>query len=75
MNPDAVHDTEREHDHERERATVANERQGDAGDRQNGNRHPDVLEDVGENERRDSDHKEQTELVPGNECNEKTGQK
>jgi len=30
MNPDAVHDTKREHDHERERATVANERQGDA---------------------------------------------
>ena len=40
MNPDAVHDAEREHDHERERSAVANERQGDAGDRQNGNRHP-----------------------------------
>jgi len=26
--PNAVHDTKREHDHERERATVANERQG-----------------------------------------------
>ena len=74
MHPDAVHNTEREHDHERERAAVADQRQWHTGDRQNRNSHPDVLENVGENERRDSNHQEQAKLVASKKRDEKTGQ-
>ncbi len=55
MNPDAVHDPEPEHDHERERTAVTDQRQRQTRDRQNRDRHPDILEDVGENEGADSD--------------------
>ena len=56
VDPDAVHDSEAEHDHERKRTAVTNQRQRNAGDGQNRNRHPDILKDVGENQRRDADH-------------------
>ena len=70
MDPDAVHNAEAEHDHEHEGTGVADERQRNAGDRQQRNRHPDVLEDVGEDERRDSDHKKQPKLITGKKGDE-----
>ena len=45
-----------------------------ASDRQNRNRHPDVLKDVGENESSDSDDEQKSELIAGTESNEEAGQ-
>src|SRR6185295_14747019 len=70
MDPDAIHDSEPEHDHKRERAAVTDERQWHAGNRQNGNRHSNVLEDVSENEGAYSNDEQQPKQVarfPGNE--------
>src|ERR1051325_10934660 len=50
--------------------TLFRSRQRHAGDRQERNGHPNVLEDVGKDERRDSYHKEQTELIPGKKGDE-----
>src|SRR3979411_727767 len=72
MDPNAVHDSKREHDHESERTAIADEWQGHAGDGQDRYGHTDVLENVRENERTDSDHEEQTKLVAGKERDEKT---
>ena len=55
MNPDAVHDPKPEHNHERERTTVTDQRQRHASDRQDRNRHPYILENVGKNQRGHSD--------------------
>src|ERR1700693_1266887 len=74
MHPNAVHDAECEHDHERERAAVTNQRQRDTGDRQHRDSHADVLENVGENERSDSNNEKQAELVASKKRHEKTGQ-
>src|SRR6478609_9299216 len=70
VNPDAVHDAETEHDHAHEGAAVADKRQRNAGDRQQRNGHPDVLEDVGENQRRKSYYQKQSELIAGEESYE-----
>ena len=74
MNPDAVHDSEREHNHERERTAVTDERQRHTGDRQDGNGHADILENVRENERGYPNHQKQTKLVAGKKRDEKTSQ-
>ena len=74
MNPDAVHDSKTKHDHENKRAAVADQRQRHAGDRQQRNRHSDVLEDVRENERSDPDDEQQSELIAGKKSDEQTGQ-
>ena len=63
MHPDAVHDAEREHDHQHERAAVADERQGDAGDRQDRDGHADVLENVRENQRDEPHADQHAEIV------------
>src|SRR6266571_8236115 len=74
MHPNAVHNAEREHDHERERTAVTDERQWHTSDRQNRNGHANVLKNVRENKRRDSNHQEQTKLVARKKCDEKTSQ-
>src|SRR5437764_13626424 len=75
MNPDAVHDSECEHNHERERTAVTDERQRHTGDRANCDSHPDILENVGENERGYPNHQKQTKLVAGKKRDEQTSQK
>ena len=55
VNPNTVHDAEAEHDHQDKRSAVTNERKRNAGNRQNGNRHSDVLKNVGKNESGDTD--------------------
>ena len=72
MNPDAVHQPEAKHDHQHEGTAVADQWQRYTGDRQHCDRHSDVLEDVGEDERRDPDDQKQTELVAGEKSDEKT---
>lgn len=74
MNPDTVHDTERKHDHQRKRTAIADKRQWHARNRQERDRHADVLENVSENKTRYSDHQQKAKLVAGKEGNEKTGQ-
>ena len=74
VNPNTVHDAEPEHDHEDKRSAVADERKWNASDRQNRNRHANVLKDVRENESGDSDDEQQSELVTGTERDEETGQ-
>ena len=65
MNPDAVYDSETEHDHEHKRTAVTDQRQRHAGNRQDGNRHPDVLENVCKNQRADSDYEQSAKLISG----------
>ena len=74
MHPNAIHNAEREHDHERKGTAVADQRQWDTGDRQNRYRHADVLKNVRENERRDADDEKQTKLVARKKRYEKTSQ-
>ena len=50
------------------------ERKWNASDRQNRNRHPDVLKDVGENESSDSNDEQKSDLITGTESNEEAGQ-
>src|SRR6202011_1232969 len=71
MYPTAVHDSKREHDHERERTAIADEWQGHAGDGQDRYGHTDVLENVRENERADSDHEEQPKWAAGKKAHKK----
>ena len=63
MDPDAIHDPEPEHDHEHKRTAIADERQRHAGDGEHRDRHADILENVGENERGKPDDEEQPEMV------------
>jgi hypothetical protein len=74
VNPNAVHNAEPEHDHEDKRSAITDERKWNASDRQNRNRHPDVLKDVGENESSDSNDEQKSELITGAESNEEAGQ-
>src|SRR5947207_10118282 len=74
MNPDAVHHTKREHDHEGEGTAVADQRQRHAGNWQHRNSHPDVLENVSEDERGDSDDEKQTKLVACKKRDKETSQ-
>src|SRR5438876_911434 len=71
MHPDTVHDTERKHDHERERTAVTDQRQRDTGDGQHCDRHSDILEDMCKNEGGNSDDEKQAELIAGKESHEK----
>src|SRR5712692_1074045 len=75
MYPNAVHDPERKHDHERERSAVTDQRQWHTGDRQHRDGHADVLEDVSEDEGGDPNDEEQTKLITGKKSDKKTGQK
>src|SRR5438477_2730241 len=74
MHPNAVHDAKREHDHERKRAAVADQRQRNAGNRQDRYSHPHVLENVSEDQRRDANYQKQTKLVARKKGDEETGQ-
>jgi hypothetical protein len=74
VNPNAVHNAKPEHNHEHKRSTITDERKWNASDRQNRNRHPDVLKDVGENESSDSNDEQKSELITGTESNEEAGQ-
>jgi len=49
MNPDAVDQSKAKHDHDQERAAVADQRQGQTGDRHELNGHADILVNVKEN--------------------------
>src|SRR5437773_10461432 len=73
MNPNAVHDAKPEHDHEDKRSAITDEWKRNASDRQNRNRHPDVLKDVGENKSSDSNDEQQSALITGTERNEEAG--
>src|SRR5207244_1890468 len=57
-----------------ERTAVTDERQRHTGDRQNGDGHADILENVRENERGYPDHEKQTKLVARKKCDEQTSQ-
>ena len=72
MDPDAIHQAQAEHDHEHEGAAVTDQRQWHAGDWQHRDGHSYVLEDVREDERRDTDHEKKTQLVAGEKSDEKT---
>ena len=74
MNPNTVHDAQTEHDHQDKRTAVANQRQRNPGNRQDGNSHSDILEDVGEDERGNADDKKQPKLISCAKGNEQTGQ-
>ena len=54
MEPHAEDDAEREHIADQRAASVADERQWNPGDRQQLNRHADILEDVERNHRNDA---------------------
>ena len=73
VNPNAVHNAKSEHDHQDKRSAITDERKRHARDRQNRNRHPDVLKDVGENESNDSNDEQESELITGTESNEEAG--
>ena len=74
MDPNAIYDSEREHDHERERTGVTDERQGHTCDRQDRDRHANVLENVREDERADSHDEKQPKLIASKKGNEQTGE-
>ncbi len=74
VDPNAVHEPEAKHDHQHKRAAVADQWQGHAGDRQQRDRHSHVLEDMGENERCDSNDQEQAQLIACKKSHEKTCQ-
>ena len=63
MNPDAVYQTQTEHDHQHERAAVADQRQWHAGYWKHCDGHSDVLENVREDKRGDSYYEKKTQLV------------
>ena len=60
MNPDAVHQTESEHDYQYEGAAIADQRQRHACDWQHCDRHSHVLKDVREDKRRDTYHEKES---------------
>ncbi len=72
VDPDAVHETEPEHDHEHKRAAVTDQGQRYAGDWQHRNCHSHVLENMREDERGDPNHQQHTELIPGEKGDEET---
>ena len=74
MDPHAVHEPESKHDHQHKRAAVANQWQWYASDRQQRDRHPHILEDMGENERCHSNDQEQAQLIARKKSYEKTCQ-
>src|ERR1700738_4311349 len=74
MHPNTVHHTESEHDHQRKRTAITDKRQWHTSDRQERDRHTDILENVRENRAGYSNHQKKTELVAGKEGDEKTGQ-
>ena len=63
MDPDAVHDPEAKHDHQNERAAVTNQRQRNARNREHRDGHPDVLKNVGKNERSHPGDEKEPKLV------------
>src|SRR5947208_16535552 len=74
VNPNAVHNAKPEHDHEDKRSAITDARKWNASDRQNRNRHPDVMKDVGENESSDSNDEQKSESITDTDSNEETGQ-
>src|SRR3954451_17406763 len=72
MDPDAVYEPQAEHDHEDERAAIADQRQWHAGDWQHCDCHSYVLEDVGEDKRSDAYDEKKTQLVAREKRDEKT---
>ena len=73
MDPDAIHDSEAEHDHEDKGTAVTNEGQRNSRDRQHRNSHSNVLKNVGKNERGNSNDQQETKLILGEKCDEETG--
>ena len=71
MNPNAIHQAQAKHDHQHERAAVADQWQWHASDWQHCNRHSYVLEDVREDKRSDTYHEKKTQLVSGEKGDEK----
>ena len=74
MDPHAVHEAESKHDHQHKRAAIADQWQRHAGDRQQRDRHPHILENMGENERCHSNDQEQAQLIACKKSHEKTCQ-
>src|SRR6266404_2331426 len=74
MDPDTVHNAQPEHNHEYKRTAVTDQRQRHSGNRQHGNRHAHILENVRKDECGHPNGKEQTELIAGKEGHEKAGQ-
>src|SRR5437763_15847287 len=72
MDPDAVYQAQAEHDHEDERAAIADQRQWHTGDWQHCDCHSYVLKDVGEDKRSDADDEKKTQLVSCEKRDEKT---
>ena len=63
-----------EHDHENKRTGIADQRQRDTRDGEQGNRHPDVLEDMGKNQRSDPYRQQESKLIPRKKRDEDTSQ-
>ena len=72
MDPNAVHEPKAKHDHEHKRAAVTDQWQRHTGNGQHRDRHPDVLEDMGENERGDPDDQKQSKLIAGKKSDKET---
>jgi hypothetical protein len=72
MDPNAVHKAKTKHDHEHKRAAVTNQWQRHTRDGEQSNRHPHVLEDMREDERRDPDNQKESQLIASEESNKET---
>ena len=72
MDPDAVYQAQAEHDHEDERAAIADQRQWHAGDWQHCDCHSYVLEDMREDKCSNAYDEKKTQLIPGEKSDEKT---
>ncbi len=75
MDPYAVDEAHGEHNHDEECAAVRDEWEWQSGDRDEGNRHPDVLEHVEEDLSGEADGHDESEFICGLVCGEEASQK
>ena len=74
MDPNAVHEAERKHDHKHKGAAITDQWQGHACDWQQRDGHPHVLENVRKDEGRDPDNQQQAQLIAGKKSDKETRQ-
>ena len=72
MDPNAVHKAETKHDHQHKGAAVTDQRQWDASNWEQSNRHSHVLENVREDERRDPDNQKESQLIASEKSDKET---
>src|SRR2546423_8699213 len=72
MDPNAVHKAETKHDHQHKGAAVTNQWQWHTRDGKQSNRHPHVLEDMREDERRDPDNQKESQLIASEKSDKET---